>query len=161
LEAEVLIDALNQITGGTEKYSSPIPEPFTFIPEDQRSITLADASITSTFLELYGRSQRDTGLEAERNNRPSAGQRLHLLNSSHVRRKLEQGPKLRALIQGPHLTPREVANNLYLAFLSRYPTEDELQAVEAYGKPATGTTRPIGNDLAWALANSAEFQYRH
>ena len=46
LEAEVLIDALNQITGTTEKYSSPIPEPFTFIPEDQRSIALADGSIT-------------------------------------------------------------------------------------------------------------------
>ncbi|MCJ7675976.1 MAG: DUF1549 and DUF1553 domain-containing protein, partial [Sedimentisphaerales bacterium] len=34
LEAEVLIDALNQITGTTEKYSSAIPEPFTFIPEE-------------------------------------------------------------------------------------------------------------------------------
>ena len=28
----MLIDALCQITGTTEKYSSPIPEPFTFIP---------------------------------------------------------------------------------------------------------------------------------
>ena len=51
LEAEVLIDALCQITGTTEKYSSPIPEPFTFIPEDQRSIALPDGSITSSFLE--------------------------------------------------------------------------------------------------------------
>jgi hypothetical protein len=161
LDAEVLIDAINQITGGTEKYSSPIPEPFTFIPEDQRSIALADASITSTFLELYGRSSRDTGLESERNNRPSAAQRLHLLNSSHIRRKLEQGPKLRALMQGPRLTPREMANNLYLAILSRYPTEEELKTLEAYGKTPTGTTRPVGNDLAWALVNSAEFQYRH
>ena len=32
LEAEVLIDALCQITGTTERYSSTIPEPFTFIP---------------------------------------------------------------------------------------------------------------------------------
>jgi hypothetical protein len=35
----------------TEKYTSPIPEPFTFIPEEQRSIALADGSITSSFLE--------------------------------------------------------------------------------------------------------------
>ena len=48
LEAEVLIDALCQITGTTERYSSPIPEPFTFIPENQRSIALADGSITSS-----------------------------------------------------------------------------------------------------------------
>ena len=64
LEAEVLIDALNQITGTTEKYSSAIPEPFTFIPEDQRSIALADGSITSSFLEMFGRPARDTGLQS-------------------------------------------------------------------------------------------------
>ena len=79
LEAEVLIDALCQITGTTEKYSSAIPEPFTFIPEDQRSIALPDGSISSSFLELFGRPPRDTGLESERNNRPTAAQRLHLL----------------------------------------------------------------------------------
>ena len=47
LEAEVLIDAICQITGTTEKYTSAIPEPFTFIPEDQRSHRLPDGSITS------------------------------------------------------------------------------------------------------------------
>ncbi len=38
LEAEVIIDALNQITGTTESYSSIIPEPYTFIPETRRAI---------------------------------------------------------------------------------------------------------------------------
>jgi hypothetical protein len=33
LEAEVLIDALCQVTGTTEKYNSAIPEPYTFLPE--------------------------------------------------------------------------------------------------------------------------------
>ena len=65
LEAEVLIDAICQITGSTEKYSSPIPEPFTFIPESQRSIELADGSISSSFLEMFGRPSRNTGLESE------------------------------------------------------------------------------------------------
>ncbi len=96
LEAEVLIDALCQITGTTEQYSSIIPEPYTFMPEDQRAVALADASITSPFLEKFGRSSRDTGLESDRNNRPTAAQRLHLLNSSHVRRKMETSPKLRS-----------------------------------------------------------------
>src|SRR4030043_1732498 len=62
-----LVDALNQITGTTEKYSSEIPEPFTFIPAEQRSIALADGSITSSFLEMLGRRPRATGLESERN----------------------------------------------------------------------------------------------
>lgn len=98
LEAEVLIDALCQITGTTERYSSAIPEPYTYIPEDQRSIALPDGSITSSFLEQFGRPSRDTGLEAERNNRITADQRLHLLNSSHIRDKIEQSPKLKALL---------------------------------------------------------------
>ena len=99
LEAEVLIDALCQITGTTESYSSAIPEPFTFIPESHRSISLPDGSITSSFLEQFGHPSRDTGLELERNNRLTGDQRLHMLNSSHIRRKLEQSPKLQALIQ--------------------------------------------------------------
>ena len=107
LEAEVLIDAICQITGTTEKYSSPIPEPFTFIPENQRSIELADGSISSSFLEMFGRPARDTGLESERNNRPTAAQQLHLLNSSHIRRKIEQSPKLRELLQSKTQAARD------------------------------------------------------
>jgi len=99
LEAEVLIDALNQITGTSEQYSSAIPEPFTYIPEGQRSIALPDGSITSSFLEMFGRPPRDTGLEGERSNRPTADQRLHLLNSSHIQRKIESSPKLQSLFQ--------------------------------------------------------------
>ena len=131
VEAEVLIDALNQITGMTESYSSPIPEPFTFIPTDQRSIALADASITSPFLDLFGRSPRDSGLESERNNRPTASQCLHLLNSSHMQRKLEQSARLRSLLQA-NGKPRDVVDALYLTILSRHPTDEELRTIAAY-----------------------------
>ena len=55
LDAEVLIDALCQVTGTTERYASAIPEPYTFIPENQRSIALPDGSISSAFLEEFGR----------------------------------------------------------------------------------------------------------
>ena len=57
LEAEVLLDALCRITGTGEGYGSPIPEPFTFIPASARSVDLADGSITSPFLEMFGRPQ--------------------------------------------------------------------------------------------------------
>ena len=95
----MLIDALCQITGTTEKYSSAIPEPYTFLPEGHRSIAIPDGSISSSFLETFGRPPRDTGLESERNNRITAAQRLHLLNSTHVQRKLEQSPKLQAIVR--------------------------------------------------------------
>jgi len=162
LEAEVLIDALNMITGTTEKYSSAIPEPYTFIPEDRRSIALADGSITSPFLEMFGRPPRDTGLEAERSNRPTPAQRLHLINSSHIQRKIERGPKVRYLMQSRR-TPRQIASTLYLTILSRFPTRDEIKTVEEYistGKAGKGRTAAVV-DLIWALINSPEFLYRH
>jgi hypothetical protein len=160
LEAEVLIDALCQVTGTTEKYSSAIPEPFTFIPDEQRSITLADGSVGSSFLELFGRPPRDTGLESERNNRPAAAQSLHLLNSSHVERKIEQSAKLRELVQAAD-KPRDVVDGLYLTILSRFPTDDELKVVRGYAQSGSVERREVMIDLAWALMNSAEFLYRH
>ena len=160
LDAEVLIDALNQITGTTEKYSSAIPEPFTFVPDDQRSIALPDGSITSAFLETFGRPSRDTGLEAERNNHITATQRLTLLNSTQIQRKLEQGPKLQALLRAPRTRPRDLVDGLYLAILSRPPTDEELGTVANYVKLGGPDRRPM-LDLAWALINSAEFLYRH
>jgi hypothetical protein len=162
LDAEVLVDALCRITGTTEKYSSAIPEPFTFVPEDQRSIALPDGSITSSFLELFGRPSRDTGVEAERNNKPTAAQRLHMLNSSHVQKKIEEGPGLRALLGSRSGRPGEGVVNLYLAILSRYPTPAELGIVAEFAKSGDGPpAREMVVDLAWALVNSPEFLYRH
>lgn len=163
LEAEVLIDAYNQVTGTNEKYSSPIPEPFTFLPDDQRSIALPDGSITSSFLELFGKSPRDTGLELERNNRINASQRLHLLNSSHIRRKLEGGPKINALLR-PQGKLRDNLDLIYLTFLSRYPTEEEWALISGRMKgqlPKKGLPRELALDVIWALANSVEFVFRH
>ena len=160
LEAEVLIDAICQVTGTTERYSSAIPEPFTFIPEEQRSIALADGSITSSFLELFGRPSRDSGMLAERNNGVTANQRLHLLNSSHVRRKIEQGPGLRPLIQSKR-PARQVAEDLYLTILSRPPTQAEVSVITRYARSGAATGREVWVDVAWALMNGSEFLYRH
>lgn len=158
LEAEVLIDALNQITGTTDRYSSAIPEPFTYIPADVRSIALPDGSISSSFLETFGRPARDTGLEAERSLQITANQRLHLLNSTHIQRKLEQGPRLQKLFRGGR-PARELVGELYLTILSRPPTPAELATVTAYLK--SHDARAAGVDLTWALINTAEFLYRH
>ena len=37
LEAELIIDAINKITGTTELYTSAIPEPFGLIPHEATS----------------------------------------------------------------------------------------------------------------------------
>jgi len=155
LEAEVLIDAICQVTGTTESYSSMIPEPFTFIPEKQRSIMLPDGSITSSVLEMFGRPARDTGLESERNNRMTAAQALHLLNSTHIRSKIQKGPKIQALLTSGIDSP-QLAETLYLTVLSRMPTGQEHGDVDWHCDSKWGA-----ENLVWALFNSDEFLFRH
>jgi len=161
LEAEVLIDVLCRISGTQESYSSPIPEPFTFIPEEQRTIDLADGSITSQFLEMFGRPSRDTGLMSERSDQPTEAQRRHMLNSSHIQTKLERGWRIRNLVRQARGNQKQLTNSLYLNVLSRFPTEAEQQTVQAYFKTEGINTNQAANDLVWALVNSKEFLYRH
>ncbi len=160
LDAEVLIDAINKVTGTTDLYTSAIPEPFTFIPANKPAIALPDGSITSPFLELFGRPARATGMENERVNKPLPPQRMHLLNSSHIQRKLEEGPVLKMLLNS-NRKQQEITEELYLTILSRFPTPSEAGRVEAYIKSGVVKGREAGLDLAWALINSDEFMYRH
>ena len=104
LDAEPLLDAINQITGTGEKYTSAIPEPFTFLPDDQRAICLADGSIELPFLELFGRPPRNTSFESERSSAPSVFQAQHLLNSSHILDKIEKSRVLLAVANGQEPT---------------------------------------------------------
>jgi len=159
LDAEVLIDAVDQITGTNENYSSAIPEPYTFIPGDLRSIALPDGSITSGFLDQFGRPPRDTGQESERNNRISAGQKLTLLNSSVMQKKIEMS-RMIAFQTSANRAPAEIITGMYLGILSRFPTAEEMQAAQTYGQSGI-SKRQAAVDLAWALMNSTEFLYRH
>jgi len=160
LDAEILIDSINSITGTTDLYTSAIPEPFTYIPKDQPAIALADGSITSPFLTLFGRSARATGMMNERNNKPVSSQWLYILNSSEIQQKLDRGPKLRAMIGGGR-KPEKTIELLYLTILSRRPTADEVDSALAYGSSGKRKTRNDWVDIAWSLINSTEFLYRH
>ncbi|VGO11615.1 hypothetical protein PDESU_00160 [Pontiella desulfatans] len=176
LGAEVLIDAICQITKTTESYSSQIPEPFTFIPEKERSIKLSDGSITSPFLDLFGRPPRDTGYESERNNTPSSSQKLHMLNSSHIQLKIlnnkelvgmyfekQDGTDKKGNAKKPRTAwhpPEKTIENMYLSILSRYPTAQEKRTALAYFHESDSRTE-AGVDVAWALLNTKEFIYKH
>ena len=159
LEAEVLIDAVDQITGTNEQYSSAIPEPYTFIPDNLRSIALPDGSITSSFLEMFGRPPRDTGLESERNNTITAAQKLWLLNSSPMQRRIESSRMIQ-FQTATNRPPGDIVAGMYLGILSRFPTAAETATAENYFQSGGGK-RQATVDLAWALMNSAEFLYRH
>ncbi|NIS82554.1 MAG: hypothetical protein GTO14_20650, partial [Anaerolineales bacterium] len=104
---------------------------------------------------------RDTGLESERNNQPTDAQRLHLLNSTHIQNKIERSQRLNRLIKTAKGNRRTLINMIYLNILSRYPTQPEVAAAEAYFQTKGINTRQATNDLVWALINTKEFLYRH
>ena len=160
LDAEVLIDAIDEITGTNEKYSSAIPEPYTFIPDNLRSIALPDGSITSSFLDMFGRPSRSTGQESERNNRISSGQKLNLLNSGDMQRKVMNSRMVEFQTTGNRQTS-EIINGVYLGILSRFPTAEEQETMQNYFKKFGTSRRQPTVDLVWALINSMEFLYRH
>jgi hypothetical protein len=97
LEAEVLLDAINQITGQSELFTSAIPEPYTnmfrdnpVIVEDlrdKRAVALADGSISNSFLTMFGRSARAAGTMTERSNETDRSQWMQMLNSTWVQAK--------------------------------------------------------------------------
>ena len=161
LDAEVLIDALCRITRDSESYSSMIPEPFTWVPERRPTIKLADGSITSTFLEMFGRPTRDTGMMSERDNKPTAGQEMHLLNSSHIRDKLTGKWWLQNMTRMAGRDLTQMVRLLYATILSRPPTPAEVATTDQYfNTPGVNRNQAV-EDLIWALINSKEFLYRH
>lgn len=170
LNAEVLIDALNKIFGKLETYSSKIPEPFTFVPEEHRTISLADGSISSQFLEMFGRPARDSGLESERINKSSPAQRLHMINSSQINDKIMKYNNL--LRQISKIKNRKAKlDHIYLTLLSRYPTKEESNIIkELFNfKSQKKLSKKVRwkdymrkiNTIMWALINSKEFIFNH
>ena len=161
LDAEVLIDALEWVGGTRESYESRIPEPFTWIPEEQRTIALADGSITSTFLQRFGRPSRDTGLESERGNGTTDAQRLFLLNSTDVYNRVANSIRLRRIAIAAGGDRVRLIRGVYVTLLSREPMPAELAAAEAYWQTSGLGWNQAATDLGWALINSMEFLYRH
>ena len=150
LDAEVLDDAICDLTGAKRNFQSIAPEPFTFLPPARRSILIEDGSITSAFLLLFGRPARDSGLLEERNNAITAKQRLYLFNSGSLwdnLGRIEREPYFRKLER------KEQIEDIFMRFLSRPPTKGEMFLVD---KKNTISIRA----LTWFLVNSREFIYR-
>ncbi|MBI5864947.1 MAG: DUF1553 domain-containing protein [Planctomycetes bacterium] len=161
LDPEVLIDAICTVLGSTERYTSVIPEPFTVIPEGERAVALADGSISSPFLDMFGRPARDTGLWSERNNQPTDAQRLYLLNSSHIQRKIESSRRVQEILASSGRDRRKVVRAVYLAILSRGPTDAEVTAASKYYDNKDLNGKAALDDLVWSLINTMEFTCRH
>lgn len=160
IEAEVFQDMLARIFDLPVGYVSEVPEPFTRIPPRYRTVSLPDSSITSSFLEMFGRASRDTGTGSDRNTDISESQLLFLLNSTEINTWIVRF----AAKHSPRKRPanhKGVVDGIWLTFLSRYPTEAEYRIVVAeLQKPDKSIALKI-QDLIWCLINSKEFLCKH
>jgi hypothetical protein len=94
-------------------------------------------------------------------------QALTLMNGKFIGdlTSLDQGKSelLVGVIASPFFDTRQKIETLYLATVSRYPREAELQKLIAYvekGGPS-GDSNKAMTDVYWALLNSSEFAFNH
>jgi len=152
MDAEVLLDAVCQVTG--------VPEKFEGIAGGARAIQLWDSRVDHYFLSLYGRPLRKSACECERNAEPSVAQVLHLLNSDRVQTKLTHDAGTIARLMRTMPDNAKLVDELYLSIFSRFPTDDEKRvAINHFS--ATSNRRQAAEDLAWSMLNSLEFVFNH
>jgi hypothetical protein len=153
LPAEVLLDAIGQVTG--------VPETYTGHPEGTRAIQMWDNKLPVEFLDIFGRPARLSVCECDRPADGSVTQVLHLMNSPAVQNRLTDGKGLVARLDAGGRPPEEVIRELYLTAYSRYPTEAESRvAAGAFTRPGASRRAAI-EDLLWVLLNSPEFVFNH
>ncbi|HEV3120867.1 MAG TPA: DUF1553 domain-containing protein, partial [Isosphaeraceae bacterium] len=113
------------------------------------------------FLKLFGRPVRATACECERNVEPSVGQVLHMLNGPEIQAKLVHENGNVARLVRTIADDKELVDELYLAFYSRFPTSEERALATDHLRHDPGRRREAAEDLAWSLMNSLEFLFNH
>ena len=169
IDAEVLDDVICTLSDSKRDYQSPAPEPFTFLPKDRHTVCIEDGSISSSFLTLFGRPARDTGLQSERSSDVTPKQRLYLFNSGRLHGMLGRVAMPGGWKDNPlaKLPVRQRVDDLYWRVLSRAPSDDERSRVidlwKSRGGGKKGSKARSGDllrDVAWCLFNTKEFLFR-
>jgi hypothetical protein len=154
MEAEVLLDAICQTTGVSEKFDG--------VPAGSRAIQLWDSQVPNYFLGIFGRPMRNTACDCERVSAPNVSQVLHVLNSPEIQAKLmHEGGTVADFSRREELTDDQIVDELYLTFFSRFPDVQEKGAGCAYLAKHAQNRRPAIEDLAWSLMNTLEFVFNH
>lgn len=153
LTAEVLLDAINQVTLSTTDFSE--------LPAGTRAVQLPDQASNSYFLTVFGRPQAETACECERSQEANLAQSLHLLNSAEVQGKLTaKTGRAAMLVADAGRSDADKLRELYLLVYSREPVAEEIAIAQAH-LDKTPEKQQAYEDLIWALLNTKEFLFNH
>jgi hypothetical protein len=152
LSPHVLLDALNSATGAAAKFNQ--------FADAKRAIELPNEAEQNDFLDIFGRSRRDTPCVCETHTEPNLSQVLYLMFSPELQRDIAHAEGTVAKLVKENKPTAEVVTELYLRTLSRPPAEAELADAVALVDQAAGK-QPAVEDLLWTLLNSKEFVFNH
>ncbi len=151
LRAEVLLDCINQVTQTSDKLAG--------LPLGGRAIEVPNGVSNNYFLETFGRASRNTPCSCEVSTSPTLSQALHLLNGENTSGKIVEGALIERLLEEGK-SEMEVAEAIYLACLTRSPTDREKQAITKQLAASQDKQQEL-TDLFWAILNSNEFIFNH
>jgi hypothetical protein len=126
----------------------------------KRAILLPNEKARSEFLDMFGRSQRDTPCECETSLAPNLGQVLYLLHSDELQRKISHKEGLVAQIVKDDKPNAEIVEELFLCSFSRKPTAEEATDAIAFIEKSPDRKATV-EDLLWTLLNAKEFLFNH
>jgi hypothetical protein len=152
LIAEVLLDAIDQATGTKTAFNK--------VSGQTRAIDLPHEAFDSYFLDVFDRPRRVSACECARSGSASLTQVLHLVNSPELEDKIASDTgRVARLVQEKAPSEKSV-EELYLATLSRLPTDAERARACAHLGQGSDLRRRL-EDLLWSLINSKEFLFNH
>jgi hypothetical protein len=150
LRAEILLDAVSDVTG--------VPESFSAMPPGTRAMELWTMRSQSLFLDSFGRPDPNQDPPCERTTETTVVQALHLMNAPNMTRKLTTDGGRSDLLAKSAKAPRELVDEIYLSAFGRFPDDAERKVAEKLFQHAN--RRNAVEDLMWALLNTPEFVFK-
>jgi hypothetical protein len=162
LEAEQLMDALARGLGANFRFAG--------YPAGTRAGQVAsmpqtgkrhakNAGDAERFMRTFGKPERLLTCECERSDDAGMMQAFQLMTGDVVNGLLKQPDNRIGQRLAAKADAKEVLADLYLATLTRPPSEDEAERLLSYVARATDK-RAAWEDIAWGLINSKEFLLR-
>jgi hypothetical protein len=152
MRAEVLADAICDITGLPEKYEA--------MPAESRASQLWTTRIDSLTLDTFGRPDPNQDPPCERLAEGAVTQALHLMNSKMIQQKVTDDNSVAAKLAASDRPPDQIVEELYLLCYGRLPDAAERDiGTGIFARPET-TRRQNTEDLLWALLNTPEFFFQ-
>jgi hypothetical protein len=116
--------------------------------------------VNHPFLKTFGQPARELACECERESDSNLAQALQLINGPTVNEKLRAPSNRVGRLLAARVPERALLEELYLATLSRLPTEEDVKVALGH-VAAAADKRKAWEDVHWALLNAKEFLFRH